>query len=89
MVVVSTIVVVAACGLFSTLTDYEMLDKVNSQLPKQEQFDPLGWYWAKTSRLHREYKRLYPSGRLLQKQRLLVGIACFFMSLLACLTFGK
>jgi hypothetical protein len=52
------------CGLLSTFAGYEMMDKVNAKLPKEDQFDPLGWYWSTTRRLHREYKRLYPSGRL-------------------------
>jgi hypothetical protein len=59
-----------------------MADKVNGRLPKNDQFAQLGWYWTKTLRLHREYKRLYPSGHLSRKVRLLGGL--MFSGLLVC-----
>ncbi|MFL6415840.1 MAG: hypothetical protein ACJ74Y_09250, partial [Bryobacteraceae bacterium] len=49
---------VAICGIASTFLGYEMMDKVNERLPERERFQPLGWYWTKSRRLHREYKRL-------------------------------
>jgi hypothetical protein len=70
---------VSACGMLSALASLEMADKVNEKLPKEDQFSPLGWYWAKTRRLHREYNRLNPSGHLSRNRRLLAGLA------LACL----
>ena len=60
----------------------EMVDKVNDLLPKGEQFAPLGWYYSKNRRLKREYKRLYPDGRLLLKVRVLTAL--MFACLLIC-----
>jgi hypothetical protein len=75
------------CGMLSTFTRYEMMDKVNEKLPKEEQFGALWWYASKYQRLNREYKRLYPDGDLLLKIRVL--IALMFACLLVCvLGFG-
>ena len=83
-------VIGAVCGLLSTFTNEEIMEKVNANLPKDEQFGPLGWYQAKNSRLQREYKRLYPSGQLLQKQRLLFGIMVFCILIAGLsLSFGE
>jgi hypothetical protein len=46
------------CGMTATFKMLGMVDQVNERLPKEEQFDSLGWYLTKTQRLHREYKRL-------------------------------
>ena len=62
---------VSTCGMIATLANLEMMDKVNDKLPKKERLAALGWYFSKTQRLHREYKRLYPEGRLLLKVRCL------------------
>lgn len=60
---------VAVCGFICTLSQQEMVDKVNDKLSTEERFDSLGWYSSKTQRLHREYSRLYPEGRLITKTR--------------------
>jgi hypothetical protein len=65
---------ISICGLISTFTQYEIVDQVNAKLPKSEQFDSLWWYASKTLRLHSEYKRLYPEGRLLFKFRVLMAL---------------
>jgi hypothetical protein len=69
------------CGILSTLTTYEMMDKVNEKLPKEEQFGALWWYASKYQRLHREYRRMYPEGGLLLKVRVLWALmfACMFV----------
>jgi hypothetical protein len=59
---------VGGFGLAGSLAGLEIVDAVNAKLPKEEKFAPLGWYFAKTQRLNREYRRLYPSGRLLWRQ---------------------
>jgi hypothetical protein len=59
------------CGLVSGSAYSEMTDKVNERLPKEQQFAELWWYASKYQRLHREYKRLYPEGRLLLRVRVL------------------
>jgi hypothetical protein len=92
-VIVGTVVGIVAlagvsiCGLVGSLTSVEMVDKVNEMLPKGEQFAPLGWYFSKYQRLNREYKRLYPDGRLLLRVRVLTAL--MFACLLICaLSFG-
>ena len=65
---------ISICGLLATLANFEMVDKVNDKLPESEQFALAGWYWSKRQRLHREYKRLYPEGRLLLKVRALTAM---------------
>jgi hypothetical protein len=75
------LVCVSICGMIAAFANFEMVDKVNNKLPKGEQFATLGWYFSKRQRLHREYRRLYPDGRLLLKVRLLVAlmIACLLI----------
>ena len=79
---VAALACVSVCGLVASLTIFEMVDKVNDMLPKGEQFAPLGWYFSKYQRLNREYKRLYPAGRLLLRVRVLTVL--MFACLLIC-----
>jgi hypothetical protein len=72
---IAAVAVGSACGVASTLARVAMVDKVNEKLSKEEQFAVLGWYWSKQQRLHREYKRLYPDGRLLIRIRSLLALA--------------
>src|SRR5579859_1506105 len=74
IVLVVAVAGMAACGLFGAISNMEMAEKVNSRLPKDAQFFPMGWYLSKTLRLHREYKRLFPTGTLLIKVRLATGV---------------
>ncbi len=82
---IASLVCVSTCGMISTFANWEMMDKVNEKLPREEQFAALGWYLSKNLRLHREYKRLYPDGRLLLKVRVVTAImfACAPISLWA------
>ena len=79
---ITALVCGSACAIQANLASLEMVDKVNEKLPKNEQFEQFGWYPSKTQRLHREYKRLYPSGHLRRKIRVLGGLAS--VSLLTC-----
>lgn len=72
----------SACGLLSTLANFLMVEKVNEKLPKEEQIEALGWYFSKTLRLHREYRRLYPDGHLVSMARLLMAL--MIVCLLVC-----
>ena len=74
-------VCISVCGVIGTLTSFQMVDKVNEGLPEDQQFGVLGWYPAKTQRLHREYKRLYPDGQLVLTVRVLTGlmVACLLL----------
>src|SRR5260370_39773079 len=58
---------VSVFGVVASLINFEMMDKVNEKLSEREQFTALGWYFSKYQRLHREYQRLYPDGRLRRK----------------------
>jgi hypothetical protein len=75
------VVCISVCGVIGTLTSFEMVDKVNEGLSEGQQFGVLGWHPAKTQKLHREYKRLYPHGHLLLKVRVLMGlmVACLLV----------
>jgi hypothetical protein len=87
-VIVGTIVGIVAlagvsiCGLLGSLVSFEMVDKVNDRLPKDQQFAELGWYFSKYQRFNREYKRLYPGRRLLVKRRRLAALmfACLLVA---------
>jgi hypothetical protein len=72
---------VSACGLITAFANFQMVEKVNERLPKEEQLAALGWYVSKTLRLHREYRRFYPNGHLLLIIRLLMAlmIACLII----------
>jgi hypothetical protein len=76
------LVSVSACGLISTLANFLMVEKVNEKLPKEEQIGAQGWYFSKTLRLHREYRRLYPDGHLVSMVRLLMAL--IIVCLLIC-----
>jgi hypothetical protein len=78
---------VGSLGLASTITQFAIVEAVNAQLPAREQFDPFWWGPSKTSRLRREYRRLYPEGKLLRRQNVLGG-AMFICILLAALALG-
>jgi hypothetical protein len=65
----------AVCGLFGAVANIEIVEEVNSRLPKDAQFSPMGWYLSKTLRLHREYKRLFPTGTLLMRVRIAIAVA--------------
>jgi hypothetical protein len=67
------------CGLVASIKTFQMVDKVNARLPKQEQFDPLWWHLSKRQRLVREYKRLYPDGRLLAHSRIAMFLGAVFL----------
>jgi hypothetical protein len=81
------LILASVCGFISSLTQFEMMDKVNAKLPKEDQFDPAWWYYSKTNRIHREYTRLYPTGQLLRRARILWGVMCVCM-LICALSLG-
>jgi hypothetical protein len=66
-------------GMIASFFGFEMMDKVNDKLPKENRFDPVGWYLPKTLRLYGEYRRLYPDGNLLLKVRVLGSLMIVFL----------
>lgn len=79
---------VSGCGLAATINNFAIVDAVNAKLPSDNQFDRLNWYPTKTFRLHREYRRLYPDGRLLRHQGTLVAVIRFCIAMAAVLLGG-
>ena len=62
------------CGILGTLTNFEIVDQVNKNLPDGEQFDHAWWYMSKTLRLRRRYRELYPDGGLVARMNILIAI---------------
>ena len=78
---------VGGLGIAATFTQFAIVDAVNEKLPKNDQFEHLGWYLTKTLRLHREYRRFYPNGKLLRRQGVLWTIMLVCLILAASLIF--
>jgi hypothetical protein len=80
---------VAALGIIAVINQFAIVDAVNAKLSASDQFNQFGWYPSKTLRLHREYRRLYPSGGLLRRQGILSALMLFCTVVaLAVLGFG-
>ena len=73
-IVLLSVLGMAACGITSSVVNAKMVERVNGKLSDGTQFSPVIWYFAKTKALHREYQRLFPTGRLVFQQRLLIGL---------------
>jgi len=59
----------AGSGMVASMIHGQIVDKVNSALPPESRFSPNWWYISKSMRLSREYRRLFPNGRLLIAER--------------------
>jgi hypothetical protein len=70
-ILVIALLVCAICGSASMVKTRRMVNDVNSKLPPDQQFSPLGWYYTKHRRLLFEYRRLYPDGKLIDEVRML------------------
>ena len=70
--IVAFLLCVTGFGSAATLTVSRMVDAVNEKLPENEQFDHFWWDPSKVLRLKREYRRLYPEGKLLRRQAILI-----------------
>jgi hypothetical protein len=68
---------VGGFGLAASITTFAIVDAVNAKLPTNQQFDYFRWWLPKTLRLHSEYRRLYPGGRLLRREGVLVAVMLF------------
>ena len=76
LVAIAALVGLSFCGLIASLIHQKIVILVNEGLPKESQFGPMWWYFPKTLRLSREYRRLFPNGKLLWMQRAF-GFAMF------------
>ncbi len=81
---------VSICGLAGGLMYFEIVDKVNERLPESERFAILWWHTGKYQRLHREYRKLYPEGRLIRRVRVITALmfVCLLISAWALGFFG-
>ena len=64
---------------------WAMVDKVNARLPQDQQFSHAALWFGQYQRLHREYRRLYPSGDLLRKAGIYCVLAFLGLSLASAL----
>jgi len=65
------------------INQFAIVDAVNAKLPKDDQFNPIGWWLPKTLRLHHQYNRLYPDGPLVRRQGILAAVMLFCIVLVA------
>jgi hypothetical protein len=67
-----------ACTIWAVVLDMDILTEVNSLLPQNKQFPLIGSY--RTWELWKQYKLLFPSGKLLNRSRWLFAAAfvCLF-----------
>ena len=59
-----------SCILCANLAMFAMIGEVNRKLSENEQISYIGFYPTKYLTIHREYRRLYPQGRLLLLYRI-------------------
>ena len=67
------------CMISAGFVMYAMIGKVNRKLPDNDQIGYLGFYWSKVRRIFREYRRLYPGGRLAALYKVLTAVGCGLM----------
>jgi hypothetical protein len=77
------VVAAMACGVWSTVILWKMVDEVNVHLPESQRFTLLGWHPLKYRRLLREYRRLCPAGKGVARLRYLWLAMVLSMSLAA------
>jgi 4-hydroxybenzoate polyprenyltransferase len=68
---------VSGFGLAATINHMAIVEAVNSKLPTAEQFGELGWGPLKSLKLSKEYRRLYPDGKLLRREGILAAASLF------------
>ena len=73
---------VCSCAILSAFFLWQQIGEINRKLPDNEQISYWGMHPAKMARIKREYKRLYPSGRIDLLRRLLQYAAFAFLVLL-------
>jgi hypothetical protein len=69
----------SGCCLAGSIIGLQMVEAVNTRLPKEERFEEIGWHFLKTVRLLKTYRDMYPYGTLLHRFYLLsaTGLASF------------
>ncbi len=67
------------------MTMIAMIEEINRKKPSDNQISMLGFYPQKNLMIYREYRRLYPDGRLHVRLILLAvsGLICLLLAVLA------
>jgi len=76
-----------ALMIISAMLGFKILALVNARLSPQDQFKPYGWWFGKSVRLWREYRRLYPEGTLYRTKTLLAVGATAMLFVMVWLLF--
>ena len=71
-----------SCAMLSAFFLWQQIGEINRKLPDSEQISYWGVHPAKMAKIKREYKRLYPSGKIDLMRRILQYAAFAFMVLL-------
>ncbi len=71
-----------SCAIFSSFLLWQEIGEVNRKLSEAEQISYWGMHPLKMARVKREYKRLYPNGKLDLMRRILQYVGFGFMILL-------
>jgi hypothetical protein len=71
-----------SCAILSAFFLWQQIGEINRKLPDTEQISYWGMHPVKMARIKREYKRLYPSGRVDFLRRILQYAAFAFLVLL-------
>ena len=82
---IPAIVLLSISSVFIMLANavlYAIVGEVNRKLTDDQQIGYFVWYPAKTLRVFREYRRLYPDGRLSLYYKLWLGLG--LTALLGC-----
>lgn len=72
----------SSCGILSAFFLWQEIGEVNRKLPDGEQISYWGMHPAKMARVRREYRRLYPSGKIDLMSRIFQYAAFVFAVLL-------
>jgi hypothetical protein len=72
-----------SCMIWAGFVTFAIIGEINRKLPEKDQISYLWGYPAKSRRINDEYRRLYPTGRLLFYGRALVCAAFGFLLALA------
>ena len=80
---VIAIVGVSVCGLVGTFVKFEIVDRVNENLPIEQQYSWAGWHAGKVGRLFSDYRKFYPNGGLIRKLYLVWATGVGFLVLAA------
>jgi hypothetical protein len=79
---VALLCLAASCAILSAFFLWQQIGEINRKLPDNEQISYWGMHPIKMARIKREYKRLYPSGKIDLMRRILQYAAFGFMVLL-------